>query len=393
MTDRQDPTPRDGASFHDPRREAFAEPAVSSAVSSAVPYRPDVETVEADEAETQAELIKAFRSIIETTHRDYGHGFRAVHAKSHALLQGEIRILDGLPPELAQGIFARPATHEVLLRISTNAGDPLPDSISLQRGIGIKVLGVEGERLPGSEGDTTQDFVLANGVAFPAPGPKPFLMNLKALAATTDKVETTKKVISAVFRTLEKGLEAVGGESAMLKQLGGYPNSHPLGERYFSQVPIRYGAYMAKIGLVPLSPNFKALEGQEIDIAGREDALREEIAETLHAEGGAWELRVQLCRDLETNPIEDASVAWPEDDNPYVAVAVITIAPQRSWSWERSQIVDDKVAFSPWHGIADHRPLGAIMRARKPAYADSAGLRGQFNGCPIHEPTSAGLPD
>lgn len=355
-------------------------------------YRPDVETIEADEAETQAELIKAFRSIIETTHRDYGHGFRAVHAKSHALLAGEMQVLDGLPPEYAQGIFAAPGTYETLLRISTNAGDPLPDSISLQRGIAIKVIGVEGERLPGSEGDQTQDFVLANGVAFPAPGPKAFLGNLKLLAATTDKVETTKKVISAVFRTMEKSLEAVGGESGMLKQLGGYPNSHPLGERYFSQVPIRYGDHIAKIGLVPLSPNFKALEGTEIDIDGRDDALREEIASVLAEEEGAWELRVQLCRDFEANPIEDASVAWPEEDNPYVAVAVIRIAAQPSWTWDSSRVLDDGVAFSPWHGIAAHRPLGGVMRARRPAYQDSAGLRGRLNGCPIHEPVAAELP-
>lgn len=357
-----------------------------------VPYRPQVETIEPDEAETQAALIEAFRSIIETTHRDYGHGFRAVHAKSHALLEGELRVLDSLPPEYAQGIFAEPRTYQTLLRISTNAGDPLPDSISLQRGIAIKVLGVDGERLQGTEDDRTQDFVLANGVAFPAPGPKAFLGNLKMLAATTDKVETTKKVISAVFRTMEKGLETVGGESAMLKQLGGYPNSHPLGERYFSQVPIRYGDYIAKIGLVPLSRNFKALEGEEIDIDGREDALREEIASVLSGEDGEWELRVQLCRDLEANPIEDASVAWPEEENPYVAVAVIRIAAQSSWTWDRSRALDDQTAFSPWHGIAAHQPLGGLMRARRPAYQDSAELRGRLNGCPIHEPVTADLP-
>jgi hypothetical protein len=357
-----------------------------------VPYRPDVETIEPDEADTQAELIKVFRSIIETTHRDYGHGFRAVHAKSHALLEGEMRVLDDLPPEYAQGIFATGRTYQTLLRISTNAGDPLPDTISLQRGIAIKVLGVEGERLEGSEDASTQDFVLANGVAFPVPGPKPFVMNLKMLAATTDKIETTKKAISAVFRTMEKGLEAVGGESALLQQLGGYPNTHPLGERYFSQVPIRYGDYMAKVALVPLSPNFKALEGEEVDITGRDDALREEIAGVLAGQEGEWEVRIQLCRDLEKNPIEDASVAWPENDNPYVAVAVIRVAAQPSWTWDRSRTVDDQTAFSPWHGIQAHRPLGALMRARKPAYEDSAGLRGRLNGCPIHEPVMAELP-
>jgi len=360
---------------------------------SPVLYSPDVEVLQTDEPEIQAKLIEVFRSISETTHRDHGHGYRAVHAKSHALLSGKLRVLGGLPAEYAQGIFASPRSHDVLLRVSTNAGDVLPDTISLQRGMAIKVLDVDGERLPNSLGDRTQDFVLANGVAFAAAGPGPFLQNLKLLAATTDKYETFKEVISAVFRTLEKGVEALGGHSSLLMSLGGYPNSHPLGERYYSQVPIRYGAYIAKIAVVPLSANFKALEGTEIAIEGRENALREEIGKVLAGQTGTWELRVQLCRDLTANPIEDASVAWPEDDNPYVAVAEITVPAQPAWTQERSRAVDDGVSFSPWHGIAEHRPLGAIMRARRPAYEASAGLRGQFNGCPMHEPANADLPE
>lgn len=122
-------------------------------------------------------------------------------------------------------------------------------------------------------------------------------------------------------------MEALGGYSALLLTMGGQPNSNQLGESYYSQAPIRYGAYMAKVGLVPLSASFKALTDREIDIAGRENALREEIADVLAHDGGQWELRVQLCRDLTVNPIEDASVAWPEEDNPYVAVAVISVGP------------------------------------------------------------------
>lgn len=167
--------------------------------------RPDVEVIALDEPQTQAELIETFRSISETTHRDTGHGHRAVHAKSHALLSGTLRVLDGLSPDYAQGIFATLRSYEALMRISANAGDVLPDTISLQRGFAIKVLDVDGERLPGSQGTRTQDFLMANGVAFPTAGPKAFLQTLKLLAATTDKIVTLKEVISAVFRTLEKG--------------------------------------------------------------------------------------------------------------------------------------------------------------------------------------------
>ena len=43
--------------------------------------------------------------------------------------------------------------------------------------------------------------------------------------------------------------------------------------------------------------------------------------------------------------------------------------------------------FSPWHGIAAHRPLGAIMRVRKAVYEASSGFRAKANGVILEEPT------
>jgi len=355
-----------------------------------LPFSPDLEEVQPDEADVAREIIETFHGIVDTTNRDYGHAFRGVHAKSHALLEGELTVLSDLPDELAQGAFAeRGRRYPVLLRISTNPGDPLPDAVSVPRGLALKMIGVAGERLPGSEGDATQDFVLAVGPAFQAPDAKHFLQSLKLLAATTDKAEAGKIAVSAALRATNKVLEAVGVESAKVKSMGGYPHTHPLGERYFSQAPLRWGDYVAKVAVVPLSPNFKALEGQEIDIAGRENALREEVAGVLAEEGGRWELRVQLRRDADRNPVEDASQPWPEDDNPYIAVATIDVPAQPGWTWERAQLVDDGTSFAPWHGLAAHQPLGSVMRARRPAYADLSRYRATLNGCPIHEPREA----
>ena len=64
-------------------------------------------------------------------------------------------------------MFAKPGEHTVFMRLSTNAGDILPDAISLPRGLALKVLDVDGERLPGAEG-RTQNFVMINGPVFQA---------------------------------------------------------------------------------------------------------------------------------------------------------------------------------------------------------------------------------
>jgi hypothetical protein len=90
--------------------------------------------------------------------------------------------------------------------------------------------------------------------------------------------------------------------------------------------------------------------------------------------------------DEETMPVEDASQPWPEDQSPYVAVARLTVPRQDAWSEDKMRRIDDGLAFNPWHALAAHRPLGAIMRARRAAYPASAGFRSAQNGCPIHEP-------
>ena len=103
-------------------------------------------------------------------------------------------------------------------------------------------------------------------------------------------------------------------------------------------------------------------------------------------QGGVWELRVQLATDIDKMPIEDASVQWPEDLSPYVTVARVEVEPQAAWDEEKVRKIDDGMAFSPWHGLAAHRPLGGVMRVRKPSYEMSSAFRGSHNGCPIHEP-------
>src|SRR5260370_32130719 len=87
----------------------------------------------------------------------------------------------------AQGLFAKPGRYPIVMRFSTLPGDILDDSVSTPRGLSVKIIGVEGERLSGSEGDVTQDFVLVNGPAFGAPTPNKFLPVLTLLATTTDK--------------------------------------------------------------------------------------------------------------------------------------------------------------------------------------------------------------
>ncbi|MBM6592726.1 catalase family protein [Microvirga pudoricolor] len=358
--------------------------AVADAPASPLRYDPSVETPEADEAETSESILDSMRKIREKTFQDYGRAVRSVHAKSHGVLKGELEIPADLPPVLAQGLFARPGRYPAVLRFSTTPGDILDDTVSTPRGVAIKILNVRGDRLPGAEEETTQDFVLVNGPAFQS-GAKAFAGNLKLLEKTTDTLDRTKKVLSTVSRGLEHLIEAFGGESAKLKALGGHPATHILGETFFSQAALRWGDHIAKVSVAPVSPELVALTGTTVSLDSP-TALRDAVVDFFHRHGGVWEIRAQLCTDLETMPVEDASVLWPEDRSPYICVGRITVQPQDAWSDSKVAAIDEGLSFSPWHCLAAHRPLGVIMRLRRKAYEMSAQFRATHNGHPIREP-------
>ncbi len=350
-----------------------------------VRYHTDVEHIEPDEPQTARDLAETMLSIAQKTYVDTGHAMRAVHVKSHGLLSARLEVLPDLPAELAQGIFTEAQSFEAIIRLSTTPGDLLHDSVSTPRGMALKILDIGGARLPGSEQSTSQDFVMVNGKEFNSPSGKAFLKNLKLLAATTDRLEGTKEFVAKVFKGLELALEAVGGESALLKSLGGNPETHILGTSFFSQLPLRYGDYIAKVAVVPASDNLKALEDVTLDTGDDPDVIRHAVEQFFTQETAVWDVQVQLCSDLETMPVEGID-PWDEEKSPFISVARLVAEPQTAWSESRAETVDDGMHFSPWNGIEAHQPLGAIMRLRKLAYEKSAAFRSQRNATPVIEP-------
>ena len=75
-------------------------------------------------------------------------------------------------------------------------------------------------------------------------------------------------------------------------------------------------------------------------------------------------------------------------------MARIVARPQVAWSAGRSAAVDDGMSFSPWHGLAAHRPIGSVMRVRKAVYAMASRYRSEHNATQVQEPRSlTSLPD
>lgn len=357
---------------------------------SAAPLRfdPAFEIVTDGEAEVARGLTEAMLAIQRRTHADIGYAHRAVHAKAHGYVRARFEVLPGLDPELAQGLYAEPATYDAVMRFSTTPGDVLGDAVSSPRGVALKVIGVPGARLPGSEGYRTQNYVLGNSPSFQVATAAAFLTQLRVLAAATGRAEGAKEVLSVLSRNANAALAQVGLKSATLTTLAGQPTTELLGDSFFSQGPLLHGEYFGKVLVAPVSSELVALSGHPLDLAGHPDAIREGVSRHFAVLPATWELRVQLATDIGRMPVEDAATEWPEDESPYCPVARITALPQESWSDEWWALVEDGMAFSPWVGLAAHRPLGSIMRARRPAYAAAREYRAQANAVAIDEPAA-----
>ncbi|RZK24080.1 MAG: catalase [Hymenobacter sp.] len=355
-----------------------------------VPYNPSVETPKDDEEQTFKDIIASMQRLDGRTREQYGHHVRVSHGKSHGLAVGELTVLGNLPEPLAQGLFAQAATYPVIVRLANVPGEIVTDAVNTQRGFSFKVLGVEGPKLAGHEGQTTQDFVLDSGTTyFPMPDASAFLLQHRTLIEHAPQLPAVlKEVVSTVARVTNEALKAVGTDSAKLDFFGD-SRIHPLAEAYYSQAPLRYGQYVAKLAVVPIAAAQKELAAADVEVDGGKDpnALRTATVSYLRAHDAEFEVRIQLCTDLDKMPIEDATKEWSEAESPYLPVARIRLPQQEAYSEARQQYVEG-LSFSIAHSLEAHRPLGSIMRARLHAYPAMAQIRRQGNHDPLEEPTS-----
>lgn len=350
-------------------------------------YSDAVEVVPPDEEETIAKILQSMHRLFARTREQYGRPIRVSHAKSHGVAVGEMVVLGGLLPHLRQGLFARPARYPVIVRLANVPGELLGDQVITQSGFAFKILGVEGEMLPGHAGEVTQDFVLDTGNRFAAADAKAFLLTHRGLEHAPQMPEVLKAGMAQASRLANKALHAMGGDSPRLDFFG-HPRIHPLAEAYFSQAAIRYGDFIAKLVVVPTGLEQQKLDHTALDTKRDRDALRTATTSFLREHDAVFEVRVQLCTDLQRMPVEDASVEWSEAESPYQPVARITLPRQEAYSAARRAYVDEALAFCVSHCLAAHRPLGGIMRARLRAYPEMSRLRREAGGQPLAEPRS-----
>jgi hypothetical protein len=352
-----------------------------------VRYSDDLERPFPDEDELVRQIVEAMESANRQVAAKHRHGLRDAHAKSHGVVAGELRIQPDLPEHLAQGLFATGRTYPVIVRFSTAPGDLRSDQVPVQRGMAIKVIGVDGPRAV-DDGLATQDFLLVNHPTLPFGTIGEYAKLQKLLEQQPRQSDQQLQVTGLAARTAARVLGQLGRPLPPAIETLAAANNHILGETFHSMAAIRYGEHVAKISVTPRTANVRALTGKPVRRKDGESALRDLVADFFTGQDAQYDVRAQLCADVDRMPIEDASVLWPESLSPHQVVAVLHLPAQDPYSDARRRYADDVLSFNPWHALAAHRPLGSIMRSRRTAYPRSSDFRHHVNGIDHHEPSS-----
>lgn len=321
--------------------------------------------------ERYIEMIAAsLRSDIEKAYSP-GGTLRDAHPKNIGCVKAEFIIDPDLRDELRVGLFKEPRTYPAYIRFSNASAKPQADKVRDIRGMAIKLLGVEGEKLLEAEKlGATQDFLVITVPRFLNRDVVDFYGMLKALDGGP------LKMMGFFFNPLDSHLRVLRNLATSLKK-----HTSLLESRFWSTTPYQFGSKVVKYSVIPHQEQVTRIPKNP-----SENYLREAMKRYLAERDAGFDFLVQFQTDPRRMPLEDAGVTWDEKESPFIKVATIKIPRQEFDSPERMEFAEN-LSFTPWHSLAEHRPLGSINRARKVVYEIISNYRHERNQKPRTEPT------
>lgn len=328
------------------------------------------ESVPPGEAGQIQEIVNIHVSVTDTKAKPVPRG---QHMKAHGCVRARFVVAPGLPEALRYGVFAEPREFAAYVRFSNGKG--WDDRQGDAHGMAIKLLGVPGEKLLEDEKDAaTQDFVLFDHPVFfirDVADYVPFMRDFKNLKAD-----------GLTFGKAAAGLKLLFSQRYMwrlLRVTGSKTPDSPLRITYWSTTPAKLGPSAVKYRAAPDLAGAPAVT--RVDSP---DMLRLAMAAHLANQEARFDFFVQVQTDPVVMPVEDPTVEWTA---PYQKVATIHIPPQ-AFDTPEQKAFGENLSFTPWHSLAEHRPLGGVNRARKEIYRAISKQRHDLNGVPRREPTA-----
>lgn len=341
--------------------------AASTAACASAPVAPasanaDGEVIPASEAAATAYVTQTIRATVQKGFDQEHHAFRDAHRKTHGCVQAQFKVKPGLPPALAQGLFAQAGSYDAVIRFSNGSGQSQDDHDRDARGMAVKVMGVKG---------ATQDFVMTNHPVF-------FIHDAQ------DYVDFVGAMNGGAFSKTGWLLGHLFDNVPLVLAFVSHPIDNPLNTQYWSTTASRLGSGQMKFSAKPCSGS---VFDEAADKANQgPDRLGQNMKRQLgspHAPSACFDFMVQPRTVPAHMPIEDATVEWPEAESPFVTVATMDVPAQTPDLGEACE----RLSFSPWHTLPEHQPLGSISRMRKVVYEEVSKLRHELNQQPRVEPT------
>lgn len=382
------------------------------------------ETVLADESQwiqDTAELgVKLQDKRATNVESQGGQVLRGVHAKSHGCVEAEFVVREDLEEKYCVGLFAQPGkAYKAWIRFS-NAAVLREDDLKADRegkrqngsrGMAIKVMDVEGKMLVVDNGRNNQDFLMINTPEFAFANVQDYLRLNRildrspkgdeaapyffpaALAQLGDQAQGERAEVTSKRKFLLGAIEQdpllkslseqeLGGTFAsarVVAKISRQTVRNPLQAQYFGAAPFLFGEKrVMKFSAAPCEPTEQAEFDEITDDNPSKDYLREALSGTMGGKQDVcydFKIQVRSVNDQDLN-LEDATSIWPNEVASYRNVARVTIKVPQSPHTQKAIDHCEQLAFSPWHSLAAHQPLGGINRLRRSVYPTSAEHRG-----------------
>lgn len=354
-------------------------------------------TLSAEDQQTMEMITADIRDYVQKSKEanKLDHHTRAVHAKSYCGLKAKFEILDNLPKEYAQGLYANAGIHDAVIRFSNAAAGVDADRrLGLGQGLAIKIFDVPGKKLtPGEEDCTTFDYALVNGPIFFTNSLKDYAylskLNFELNGYLGDGLLGKGKLVFDWLTKYGKAFPNVEGIKTLnaFRKLATIPPKNAWLYDYFSQGACRHGDYMAKIRVSPTKASAAKIKRRDIHLFTEDEALRPVIVQEIQEHDYQFDVQIQLCRNLKKQPIETLTKEWDESDAPFVTVATLTV-PCQDVADDGNVDAIENLSFTTFRCLEENRPIGVIQTSRLQAYKTSSDTRHEHNNVKRREPSS-----
>ena len=321
-----------------------------------------------DEERVVKEMV---REMIEELDRIYTDTkmLRQVHTKMHGCVKAEFTVDGDIPEAYKVGVFKEAKTFPAWIRFSNGHGWAQADNKRDQRGMAIKLMNVPGEKLLDiAKNSTSHDFILASSSTFFTRNLHDFRKFLRAVAS--ENKSALLLYFLSHFKTLLKTIKLTT------------TCKHVLSIPFYSVSPYRFGdeTRAVKYCVRPSAGNIMEYTDEKDP-----DYLKKNMVATLSKHHVCFDFCVQFQTDPVAMPIEDHLVEWK---SPFIKLATIKI-PKQIFNTDEQNTFGDNMAFNTWHSIAEHQPLGSLIRGRKEIYKELYTYRLSKDAVPLWEPLAA----